>query len=285
MKGNRRGGKSEPGKVLEKTATELVRAAAMPTRYASAQLLDFFEDLGGTVVLLVQSGRLALTRPVTWRDSMQHMATIGVNSLGLVIITVAFSGAVLALYSSVLMVRWGVGGYVGGGLALSIVREIGPILTAVVVAARAGSAIAAEIGSMKVTEQIDALRSLAIDPVEFLVVPRMIAGLVTFPMLTIFANFTGTLGGYAVAIPNGVSPGSYWHSIERLVSGYDISMGLVKALVFGLVVTLVCCRQGLRTEGGATGVGRSTTNAVVISIVMIYIINFFLAYLMFGNAG
>ncbi len=275
----------EPGDILDRTATEIVKAAAMPTQYASAQALEFLETIGEAVRMFVQSLRYIITSPVTWVDSISQMALIGVNSLVLVMITVAFSGMVLSLYSSLLLVKWGVGSYVGGGLALSVVREIAPVLTAVVVTARAGSAIAAEIGSMKVTEQIDALRSLSINPVHYLAAPRILASIIVFPMLTIFANFTGILGGYFVAIANGVAAGSYRESINRVLTGYDISMGLVKALTFGFVVALVCCQQGMRTKGGATGVGRSTTNAVVISIVLIYILNFFLAYLMFGQHG
>lgn len=275
---------AQPGDILEKTAQELVQVAAAPTRYASQQALEFLETLGEAVYLLTNSLRYTITRPGTWADAVSQMGIIGVNSLVLVMITVAFSGMVLSLYSSMLLVKWGVGSFVGGGLALSIVREIAPVLTAVVVTARAGSAIAAEIGSMKVTEQVDALRSLSINPVEFLVTPRVAASVIVFPMLTVFADWTGMLGGYLVAVFEGVASGAFKESVQRMLSGYDISMGLVKAAIFGLVVALVCCQQGLRTRGGATGVGRSTTNAVVISIVTIYILNFFLAYLMFGRS-
>lgn len=274
---------AQQGDIIDKTAQELVRVAAFPSRYASRQVIEFLDTLGESFYLLLRSLRHIAGSPSTWMDSIYHMGSIGVNSLALVVITVAFSGAVLSLYSSLLLVKWGVGAYVGGGLALSIVREIAPVLTAVVVAARSGSAIAAELGTMKVTEQIDAMRSLSLDPVKLLVAPRIIACLFVFPMMTIFANAAGVIGGYMVAVSNGVPAGSFRESITRLVDGYDISMGLVKAAVFGLVIALVCCQQGLRTYGGATGVGRSTTNAVVISIVLVYILNFFLAWLMFGQ--
>ncbi len=273
---------SEPSDILDRTAQGLVRAAGYPSRLALRQMLEFLESAGECVALLAGSVRYIATRRVVWRDAVHQMSSIGVDSLVLVMITVAFSGAVLALYSSLLLVKWGISSYLGGGLVLSVVREIGPVLTAVVVAARSGSAIAAEIGTMKVTEQVDALRSLAISPVEYLVAPRVLASLVVFPMLTVFADFTGSAGGYVVAVAQGVPAGTFVDSTERLVEAYDITMGLVKAMVFGLVVSLVCCQQGLRTRGGATGVGRSTTNAVVVSIVLIYILNYFLAYLMFG---
>jgi len=274
---------SQPSEILDRTAQGLVRAAGYPSRFALRQILDFLESIGECLTLLAGSLRFIASRRVVWRDAVNQMSSIGVDSLVLVMITVAFSGAVLALYSTLVLARWGVSSYIGGGLVLSVVREIGPVLTAVVVAARAGSAIAAEIGTMKVTEQVDALRSLAISPVEYLVAPRILASLVVFPMLTVFADFMGAFGGYLVAVARGVSGGAFLESIETLVEAYDITMGLVKAVVFGVVVSLVCCQQGLRTRGGATGVGRSTTNAVVISIVLIYILNFFLAYLIFGR--
>ena len=211
------------------------------------------------------------------------MAFIGVASLPIVLITVAFSGAVLALYMAKLVVGWGIGSYTGAVVGLSIVREIAPVLTSVVVAARSGSAIGAEIGSMKVTEQIDALRSLAVSPVQYLVAPRLIAGVVMLPVLTVFADLVGTAAGYSVAVVNGVAGGGYMSSLKTQVLPYDVVMGLIKTIFFGVVIVIVGSQQGLQTTGGATGVGRSTTNSVVISIVIIYILNFFLAYIMFGG--
>ncbi len=274
--------KHETGDVLDRTAQEVVKAAAMPTQFAFERLFTFLDNVGEAVTLLVQAIGCALTRRAVWVDSLAYMGVLGVNSLMIVVVTVMFSGMVLSLYSSLLAVKYGAGSYVGGGLGLSLVREMAPVVTAVVVTARAGSAIAAEIGSMKVSEQIDALRSLAIGPIEYLVAPRILAGLVAFPMLTVFANAAGLVGGYFVAVASRVPGGSFEQSLAQMVTGRDITMGLIKAAVFGLVVTLVCCQQGLRTTGGATGVGRSTTNAVVISIVLIYMLNFFLAILMFG---
>lgn len=274
--------KHETGDVLDRTAQEVVKVAAFPTRFAFEQLFTFLDNVGEAVILLARAIGSALSKRAVWVDSLTYMGVLGVNSLMIVVVTVTFSGMVLSLYSSLLAVKYGAGSYVGGGLGLSLVREMAPVVTAVVVTARAGSAIAAEIGSMKVSEQIDALRSLAIGPVEYLVAPRILAGLVVFPMLTAFANVAGLVGGYFVAVASRVSGGSFEQSLAQMVTGRDITMGLIKAAVFGLVVTLVCCQQGLRTTGGATGVGRSTTNAVVISIVVIYMVNFFLAMLMFG---
>lgn len=275
--------KHETGDVLDRTAQEVVKVAAFPTRFAFEQLFTFLDNVGEAVILLARAIGSALSKRAVWVDSLTYMGVLGVNSLMIVVVTVTFSGMVLSLYSSLLAVRYGAGSYVGGGLGLSIVREMAPVVTAVVVTARAGSAIAAEIGSMKVSEQIDALRSLSIGPIEYLVAPRIVAGVVVFPMLTAFANVSGLVGGYLVAVASRVPGGSFEQSLSQMVTGRDITMGLIKAAVFGLVVTLVCCQQGLRTTGGATGVGRSTTNAVVISIVLIYMLNFFLAMLMFGS--
>lgn len=269
---------------IDKAALEIVKAASVPPLYFTEQVLLLIENLGDGINLLIQSVRYSISCRSVWRDAIEQIAVVGVNSLLLVMITVAFSGLVLSLYSTLFLTKFGAGSYVGGSLGLSIVREIAPVLTAVVVTARSGSAIAAEIGSMKVTEQIDALRSLAISPIQFLVAPRVVACFIVFPILTIFGNVMGLTGGYLIAVAKGLPGSVYTGSAARMVDGYDISMGLIKGAVFGLVVALVCCQQGLRTRGGATGVGRSTTNAVVISIVLIYILNFFLAYLMFGNA-
>jgi phospholipid/cholesterol/gamma-HCH transport system permease protein len=157
------------------------------------------------------------------------------------------------------------------------------VLTAVVMAARSGSAIAAELGSMKVTEQIDALRALAVSPVRYLVVPRLLAGVVMLPALTAIADLVGTTGGYIVAVMNGVAGGGFLSTLKTQVVPYDVFMGMLKTVFFAVVIVVVGAQQGLRTSGGATGVGKSTTSSVVISIVVIYILNFFLAYVMFGG--
>ncbi|HIE52001.1 MAG TPA: ABC transporter permease, partial [Armatimonadetes bacterium] len=164
---------------------------------------------------------------------------------------------------------------------LSIVRELGPVLTAIVVAARSGSAIAAEIGTMKVTEQLDALRALATDPIEYLVVPRYLASLITLPLLTIMADVCGTMGGFVVAVGAGVSREIYLKSVLRLVKADHLLTGLVKAVVFGTLISIVGCQQGFRTGQGAAAVGRATTNSVVLCVVLVHIADYFLA-LIFG---
>lgn len=271
------------GEILQEVGDELAAVVSVPGEITYRTLSRFFEFLGGSAILMGRTLMYILRGSVNLRDTFVQMASIGVNSLPIVLVTVAFSGAVLALYMAQIVVRWGLGSFTGAVVGLSIVREIGPVLTSVVVAARAGSAIGAEIGSMKVTEQIDALRSLAVSPIQYLVVPRLIAGVVMLPVLTVFADVIGTYAGYAVAAVNGVAAEGFIRMLKAQVEPYDVIMGLVKTVVFGIVIVIVGAQQGLQTTGGATGVGRATTNSVVISIVIIYILNFFLAYIMFGG--
>lgn len=271
------------GDILHDVGDELAAVVSVPGEITYKTLSQFFEFIGDSSLLLVRTVGFILRGAVDLRDTIWQMALIGVASLPIVLVTVAFSGAVLSLYMSQLVVKWGVGSYTGAVVGLSIAREIGPVLTAVVVAARSGSGIAAELGSMKVTEQIDALRALAVSPVQYLVVPRLLAAMIMLPLIAVLADIVGTSAGYLVAVVNGVAGGGYISSLKTQVLPSDVVLGLVKTIFFAVVIVIVGSQQGLQTTGGATGVGRSTTNAVVISIVVIYILNFFLAYVMFGG--
>ena len=241
--------------------------------------------LGEVVSLFGEATRVLFKRGVNGGDLVRQMAVIGVESLPIALLTVGFSGAVLALYSVNTLKDYGAAGLVGGIVGLSIVRETGPILTGVAIAARAGSAITAEIGSMKVSEQIDALRSMAISPTEYLVTPRLLASLIMLPLITVFSDAAGVGGGAIVAASRGVSWGQYFDSLQSFMepNGSDITKGLLKTLFFGAIIALVGCREGLNTEGGATGVGQSTTRSVVIAIVLIFIADFFLTFLIFNR--
>jgi phospholipid/cholesterol/gamma-HCH transport system permease protein len=220
-----------------------------------------------------------------WKPSnaLEAMLTIGVNSMPIALITITFSGMVLALYTAAQMEQQGLGQYVGGLVGLSMSRELAPVLAAVVLAARAGSAIAAEIGSMKVTEQVDALRSLATSPVQYLVVPRFIACVTMLPILALFGVVVGTLGGYFVARTQGISQALYFSSIRQYVSFSDVFVGCLKTTVFGAIIAIVACHQGLNTTGGASGVGRATTRSVVLCIVFLYTADFFITRLLVGT--
>ena len=275
------------------TTTETVLAEAEQAIEEAGQLtFGWIRDIivgviayfGEVFILLAQSVR-ALRRGVNFADVLRQMSVIGMESIPISLLTVGFSGAVLALYSVGTLKTYGASGLVGGIVALSIVRETGPILTGVSIAARAGSAMTAEIGSMKVTEQIDALRSMAVSPTEYLVVPRLIASLIMLPLVCIWSDVAGVLGGAIVAAANGVSYSSYQESLHLLMEpdGSDITRGLIKTVFFGAIIALVGCREGLETSGGATGVGQATTRSVVLSIVLIFFADFVLTFLLFNG--
>lgn len=243
--------------------------------------LRFLRFVGETALLFAETVSL-LVRRINFRNTINQMASLGVNSIPIVLITVAFSGAVLSLQSAYTAVKTGLGQYVGYAVAISIVREAGPILTALVVAARVGSAIAAELGTMKITEQIDALKTLATNPVEYLVVPRFLACLIMLPVLTLYADVVGVGGGYLVAVPAGVNPVLFLESIRTFLDAYDVVGGVIKSLFFGIIIAIVSSHQGLKASAGAAGVGRATTNSVVLTIILVYAANYFLSWLIFG---
>jgi phospholipid/cholesterol/gamma-HCH transport system permease protein len=213
---------------------------------------------------------------------IEQMSLVGIESLPIVLITVLFGGMVLGLHTAKQFVLYGAGQFVGSVVALSMARELAPTLTGIVVAARIGSAFAAELGSMKITNQIDAMRALAVNPVRYLVTPRLVAAMIMMPVLTIFANITGMLGGALVAINAGVSTQSFLNSARQYLEAYDVAGGLLKTMVFGAIITITACAVGLRTEGGASGVGRSTTSAVVWSIILLYGSNLLLSWMLYS---
>lgn len=212
-------------------------------------------------------------RPHYGDDISIQMDIIGVGSLPIVILIGFFSGAVMALQMSRALAQYGATGQVGSIVAITLVRELGPVLTALLVAGRNGSGIASELGSMKVTEQIDAMRALGTDPIQKLVKPRLIATAFTLPLLTIIADFVGLVGGYLVAVPllSLTTTGQYWNNAYRLLEYNDITQGLLKPFVFAIIIALVGCHYGLRTTGGTQGVGRATTQAVVVASIWIFV--------------
>ena len=217
------------------------------------------------------------SRPRYWRDTFDQMDSIGVGSLTIVTLTGLFTGMVLTVQSSATLDAFGARPYVGRMVSLSMLRELGPVLTALMVTGRVGSGMAAELGSMVVTQQIDALRSLGTDPLRKLVAPRMVAGLVMVPTLTILSNAVGMVGGYLVArFTLRLGTGLYWHSALDAIKMQDIFMGLAKPLVFGFIIVSVGCYQGLTTTGGTRGVGESTTQSVVVASVLILASDYFL---------
>jgi phospholipid/cholesterol/gamma-HCH transport system permease protein len=244
-------------------------------------LLHAFEQVGMAALLLVSAFRWILRGRWEVRETLVQLNRIGVESIPIVLVTGLFSGMVLAYQTTRQLVGYGFSGLAGGLVGLSMAREAAPVFSAITAAGRVGAGIAAEIGTMAVTEQVDALRVLATDPVRYLVVPRLLAAALAMPGLTMFANIIGSLGGYLVATTLGISGPSYISSLQRMVFAYDIIAGLLKAFVFGLIIAAVGCFRGLQASGGADGVGRATTGAVVTAIVLILVSNYFVNLIFF----
>lgn len=206
------------------------------------------------------------------------MDIIGIGSLPVVLMTGFFTGAVMGVQMSRPLATYGATGKIGEIVAVTLVRELGPVLTALMVAGRNASGIASELGSMKVTEQIDAMRALGTDPIQKLVAPRLIATAFVLPLLTIIADFLGIFGGYVIAITMLNMTGTqYWSTAWRALEYNDIAQGLIKPFVFAIVISLVGCHYGIQTTGGTEGIGRSTTKAVVVASVWIIVLTFVIA--------
>jgi phospholipid/cholesterol/gamma-HCH transport system permease protein len=238
--------------------------------------------LGGIGTLFARALYLGFKRPFKVNYIFKQMEFIGVNSLLVVVITGLFTGMVLALQSSYGFRKFGAEGVVGAIVALSMTRELGPVLTSLMVTGRAGSAMTAELATMRVTEQIDALRVMALDPVKYLVTPRMIASFFMLPVLASISNFVGIIGGYLVGVKLlGINEGAFVNRIEKVLQFQDIYNGLIKAAVFGIIMSVICCYKGFNSRGGAEGVGKATTEAVVASSLTILVADYVLTSLMF----
>jgi phospholipid/cholesterol/gamma-HCH transport system permease protein len=240
-------------------------------------LLSVLEALGRFFSLAGQTARGLVTPPFSIRLVATQMVRVGVDSIPVVATTAFFTGGVLALQTFNGFQRFHAEGYIGSVVALSMLRELAPVLTGLMVAGRAGSAMAAELGSMRVTEQIDALVSLATDPIQYLFVPRVLAAILVVPMLVVVADAVGIFGGYLVAVGYlGANPVVYIDNTFQFLAIDDLTGGLMKAAVFGGLLSLVGCKCGYDTMGGAEGVGRSTTAAVVVGSLAILVSDFFL---------
>lgn len=243
---------------------------------------QFMQELGGTALLLGRSLLFLPKRPYRWRYFFRQIEFIGVKSLFIVILTGLFTGMVLALQGYYGLRKFGGESMLGAGVALSMTRELGPVLTAIMVTARAGSAMAAELGTMKVTEQVDALLAMAVHPVHYLVLPRLLSGLIVVPLLTVIDVFIGIVGGYFVGVTLlGINSGTYIQKMLEMVTADDLYNGLFKSMIFGILLVVISCYQGLQTAGGAEGVGLATTRAVVLSAVAILIFDYILTAMLF----
>ena len=210
-------------------------------------------------------------------DIFMQMDIIGVGSLPIVCMVGFFSGAVMAMQMARALAQYGAVGQTGQLVSLTLVRELGPAMTSLMVAGRNASGMASELGSMKVTEQIDAMRALGTDPIQKLVTPRLIATCVVLPLLTIIADFIGIFGGFVISyFVLSITPSEYWNKAWQALDYSDIAQGLIKPFVFAFAIALVGCYYGLNTTGGTQGVGRATTQAVVVSSVLIFLLTFFI---------
>jgi phospholipid/cholesterol/gamma-HCH transport system permease protein len=236
--------------------------------------------LGGQVFLHIVMGRIHR------RNTLEQMGVVGPDSVSIALVTAAFVGMVFTIQVAREFINFGAGTTVGGVLAITLTRELAPVLTAVVISGRVGSAFAAEIGTMRVTEQIDALYMLNTDPIDYLVVPRVLACILMLPILSLLSLLMGMFGGLLIAnrlydIPTSV----FWRSANDFLELWDITSSIIKAGIFGALIAVIGCSWGLTTSGGAKGVGQSTTAAVVTSLLAVFIANFFLSWAMFQGTG
>ena len=235
---------------------------------ALLEVQDYFKLLG-------QIARGLTSRPVYFRDIVEQFEDIGLGSLTVVLLTGTFTGMVLALQSGITLDQFGARSMVGRLVSASMVKELGPVLTALMVTGRVGSGIAAELGSMMVTDQISALRALGTDPVRKLVVPRVLAGIIMVPVLTIVADAVGMVGAWLITTTQLKVAGSvFWNSVVMGLYIQDVWMGIIKPFFLGFALVTIACHVGLRTKGGTQGVGRATTNAVVGGSVAVLIVDF-----------
>ena len=242
--------------------------------------IGFLEHAGEISILFLESVVVATSTKLRWKATIEQGYKIGVASLPLVMLTSLFTGMVLALQSSYQLRLFSAEQFTSDLVALSVTRELGPVLTAMMVAGRVGASMAAELGTMKVTEQIDALRALATDPVRYLIVPRFIACVSMLVLLTVYSDLIGILGGYIVGVFKlGISSYKYLNRTFDVLIAKDIYTGLIKAFFFGIIISIVSCYYGFKAKGGAEGVGHATTMAVVVSFICIIIFDtFFTAF-------
>ena len=242
----------------------------------------FFSYAGGAAMLLADSVQFVGKLRIRVQETISQAYLLGVQSWGIVLLTSLCTGMVFSLESANQAVAYGVSNLVGGAVAFTMARELGPMLSAVVVAGRSGAAISAEIGSMVVTEQIEALQSLGLSPVRMLVVPRLIALIVMLPLLTVIADIVSIMGGaYIANVTAHVSLESFLNSARASLPIIDLLKGLLKSVVFAVIIAIIGSYSGLQTRGGVAGVGKSTTSAVVIAIILIFISNFAMSYILF----
>jgi phospholipid/cholesterol/gamma-HCH transport system permease protein len=265
--------------------TSKLRAAARDAgEWLLKVLLSPFVEISALFKLLWEAVFWGIRPPYRGRLFVEAMEFIGIGSIFLVSLTAAFVGGVLSLQLVDGFRDFGAENQTGAVIGLALAREVGPVFAALMVTSRAGSAMTTELGSMRVTNQIDALVTMAVNPVQYLVVPRLVAGFVMVPVLTMLFNVVGVMGAFFVAVRLlGLDPGVFMDRLQWLVDWDDLSQGLIKAMVFGVAVTLIACRQGFYAKGGAAGVGRATNRAVVQSAIAILMLDYLVTSLVLGE--
>lgn len=259
-------------------ASRVGEVLTRPVRSVGRSAIGFVEEFG-KVVRVLMGGLLNLfRRPLRIRLTIEQLDSIGVQSLAIIVLSAAFTGGVFTLQSVRAFILFGAEGYAGGTVGVALAKELGPTLTGLLVAGRCGSSMAAELGTMRVTEQIDALEAMAVDPINYLVKPRLLASMIALPMLTAVFDAVGMAGAWAAAWSLGVSQPAFFVRLQEWVDWDDIAGGLFKAFVFGMIIGTVGCYKGFYTKGGAAGVGRATTSAVVVSSVAILVANYIIAW-------
>ncbi|MDH4227178.1 MAG: ABC transporter permease [Deltaproteobacteria bacterium] len=243
---------------------------------------NWVETTGAVAIMFGEALFHSVTPPFKFKNMLKQMEGVGVGSLFVVILTGSFTGMVLAMQGYTALKRFGAESLVGPTVALSMARELGPVLTGLMVTGRAGSAMATELGTMRVTEQIDAITTMGLNPVRYLLSPRVIAGAAMLPILTIISDFTGVIGGYLVGVKLlDINSGVYIGRTIDHVDIWDIFNGLLKAFFFGIIISVSACYHGFNTTGGAEGVGRAATRAVVMGCVLILMVDYILTSIMF----
>lgn len=241
-----------------------------------------YENIGRFFIILWKSARWGVRPPYDVKEWFRQMVRVGVDSIPVVFLTALFTGMVLALQTYEGFERFHAQNYVGSVVSLAMLRELSPVLAALMVTGRIGSAMAAEIGTMRVTEQIDALSALATNPIQYLIFPRVLAATLMMPLLTVMGDAVGVLGGYVVSVNlMGANPVIYMDSTFQFLDLGDFYSGVIKAAVFGVILSVTGCMKGYYTSGGAEGVGKATTQAVVMASLVILLSDFFLTKLLF----
>jgi len=277
---------SEASGASRSAGSEVARAMAVGFKDAGAPVVRFLDMIGGHLILLGRALAWLPRRPVRMKNYLEAAEYIGFGSLPIVLLVGAFTGMVLSLQSVHAFRQFGLESFSGATTGKALAIELAPVLTSLMLAGRAGAGIATELGTMRISEQIDALESMAVNPVQYLVLPRLIAGMIVAPILTLLFFIIGMGGAYLVAVlVEGVPEGPWVASLRTVVVPMDVVQGLMKGVVFGLMISLIGCYQGYHAQGGGRGVGIGTTRAVVLGSVSTLVIDYFLSDVLLSIFG